>query len=180
MKKTLLIAGLVFASVFGVSSVNAEDTGEKKAVDWKNIAELGDGIHRVQTDEDGALKSFVAVGSAKISRALGVVKGKKTAQKRARLQAKAEIVKWLKGHVKSYEISEDETITIMVGDDNNRSETGKSSEKSVTNIEEIAEGLVRGTTVIYSAIQTINDEQEYIVILGWSAKNAKMAKRARR
>ena len=172
MRKMLLATGIVLASVFGTISVRAE---EKETVDWKKVAELGDGIQRVQTDDKGVVKSFVAVGTSRISKALGVVKGKKMAQKRARLQAKAEIVKWLKGNVKPYEASADEGIIIQLGDGSGTQDTGKGSESSTTRIEEIAEGIVRGTTVIYSAVQTIDDEQEYIVILGWSAKNARRA-----
>ena len=171
MKKILMTTGIMLVSAFCLFEGRA---AEKETVNWKKIAELGNGVHREKQDEKGNTKSFVAVGISRIRKALGEVDGEIIAQKRARLQAKAEIVKWLKGKVITYEASTGEYIISSTGNGDNVSESGKLVEKNIAKNEEYAEGIVRGTKVIYTGI--LRNGQMYVIILGWSAKNVKNAR----
>ena len=164
---------VVFATACSCLNVNA-----KEAVDWDKVAELGNGVSRIKKDDKGKVKSFVVVGSSRISTVLGAVKGEDIARRRARLQAKAEIVKWINEKISTIEKSGDDTIITLKGDGNNTSEQGKSVEYTSTQISSFADGIVSGTSVIFSKTVTIGNEQMYVIILGWSAENVKNARQA--
>lgn len=175
MKKIVMlgcIAGTLLAGTFAMAS----DT--KEATDWAKVAKIN-GVQRVKTDSKGRVKSFVVTGSARISSVLGRVKGEEIAQKRAKLNAKAEIVKWLKEKISSVEKSGEETIITLTGDGEKLSEQGKSTEYTSSQVSSYAEGIIRGTSVLYSKVITVGDEQKYVIILGWSAKNNKLAKQVK-
>ena len=167
----MMRACVVFVTVCSCLNVNA-----KEAVDWDKVAELGNGVRRIKKDDKGKVKSFVVVGTSRISTVLGAVKGEDIARRRARLQAKAEIVKWINEKISTIEKSGDDTIITLKGDGNNTSEQGKSVEYASAQISSFAEGIVSGTSEIFSKTVTVGNEQMYVIILGWSAENVKNAR----
>ena len=171
-RNVAMSVGIFFIAICS-SLVYADKTN---AVDWNKYAELGDGVYRIQKDNNGIVKSFVVVGSSRISMVLGAVKGEEVARRRARLQAKAEIVKWIKEKVSTAEKSDADTVITLKGDGQQISEQGKSVELSSSQTSSLAEGIVNGTSVIFSKTITVGKEQKYVLILGWSAENVKNAK----
>ena len=171
MRKMMITTGIVLFITLGIPCLQAK---EKVSVDWGKVAELP-GVQRVQTDENGVVKSFVVTGASKISKVLGATKGKQIAQRRALLHAKVEIVKWLNEKLIAVEKGGEETTITISGDEEKSSEQGKSVEFSQAQISSFAEGLVKGTTPIYTEIRTVQDEQEFVIVLGWSAKNVQKA-----
>ena len=167
----MMRACVVFVTVCSCLNVNATE-----AVDWDKVAELGNGVRRIKKDDKGKVKSFVVVGTSRISTVLGAVKGEDIARRRARLQAKAEIVKWINEKISTIEKSGDDTIITLKGVGNNTSEQGKSVEYTSAQISSFAEGIVSGTSVIFSKTVTVGNEQMYVIILGWSAENVKNAR----
>ncbi len=152
------------------------DADEMKVVDWNKYAEQGNGVYRVKKDNKGVVTSFVVVGSSRISTILGAIKGEEVARQRARLQAKAEIVKWINEKVSSVEKTGTDTIITLKSDGQQVSEQGKSVEFSSSQTSSFAEGIISGTSTIVSKTITIGKEQKYVLILGWSAENVKNAK----
>ena len=175
-KKRTIIAGIVLTTILGSPYLHAT---EKAPVDWAKVAELP-GVQRVQIDENGTLKSFVVTGTSRISKALGITKGKQIAQRRALLRAKAEIIRWLNEKLVAVESLGEESALTISNDGEKLSEQGKSAEFSQEQISSFAEGLVKGTTPIYTEIRSIQDEQEFVIVLGWSAKNVQKANQAQK
>lgn len=175
-KKQTLITGIILVTILGIPYLHAT---EKTPVDWEKVAELP-GVQRVQIDENGTLKSFVVTGTSRISKALGITKGKQIAQRRALLQAKAEIIRWLNEKLVAVENFGEESVLTISNDGEKPSEQGKTAEFSQQQISSFAEGLVKGTTPIYTEIRSIQDEQELVIVLGWSAQNVRMTNQAQK
>lgn len=149
-------------------------------MDWGNLANLGPGVQNIKQDENGQVKTLVVVGTARISTVLGLAKGKILATQRARLNAKAELVKWLKERVVTMEQDQEETIIQLKGN-GEQNEEGKSTEHPNAKVDSFAEEMIRGTITLDRRISEPEKDGSQIlsVILGWSAKNNRMAKEVR-
>jgi hypothetical protein len=143
------------------------------------IAALGPGVHAIQKDKKGRITSCVVVGQSRISTALGKAKGLEEARKRAALSASAEFVKWLKQDVTIVENTDDETVTLLEGteEDNQDAlkESGKAVEKTDTKIKSISQGLVRGLQVLY--VRTEGESKTLTVVEGWKADTSEQVKK---
>ena len=170
--KIVLLIGLVCTMV----PFNAQ---EKTQTDWEKVAELG-GVQRVKKDKNGVIQSFVVSGKARISNVLGPVKGVAVAREKATLQAKAEIVKWIyKEKVTEKQRDKENSINLIEGKDGKlTSEQGKSVDERVMEIETYASGITKALTPIYTMTKTYQNENYYIIVLGWSAANTKSAQQA--
>jgi hypothetical protein len=187
---TLLRAIVVLAvSVLALATSDAAEKtsrsggaerGEADAVEeeMSALVKLGPGIHRIKKDKKGRVQTLIVVGQARISTVLGVAKGKEMARKKAAQSAKAEFVKWLTDKVEVRENTEEEDTLFLVGtEDNDKdalSEAGKSLDKRGDSYKAVAEGLVRGLTLLHADMN--GDEKECTLVYGWSAANAKAAK----
>ncbi len=203
----LLLALLLFFSIEGFAQANEPETEQetqikqevkkstknkknKKAqkqevksqgIDWGNLVNLGPGVQNIKQDENGHVKTLVVVGTSRVSTVLGLAKGRKIATQRARLNAKAELVKWLQEKVSSMEQDQEETIIQLKGDGEKQTEEGKSTEHTITKVESFAEGMIRGMITLNLTVSEPEKDgsQTLSIILGWSAKNNQMAKEVR-
>ena len=170
MNGRFCIAVVTTLSVISWSAVNADDA--EKAL--KNIVSIGPGVHEIQKDGKGRIVSCVIVGQARISEVLGASKGIQTARQKADLAASAEFVKWLNEKVQVIQSSEEETIILLEGTANgktdNLTESGKAVEKNSVKMQSVSEGLVKGLQIIYSEVDSEN--KTYSVAKGWSLKNS--------
>ncbi len=160
---------------------NAFLKGQTAGYDWGKVTDLGPGVQNIRLDERGKVKSLVVVGEARISTVLGMAKGKRVATQRARMNAKAELVKFLRERVVSVEQDQEETIIQLKGDGKSVTEEGKSVEHTLTKVERVAEGMIRGMITIHIKVTepAADGSQMLRVILGWSAKSNKVAKQVR-
>ena len=163
----------------GAEAAPAPTAKEAAGYDWGKVAALGSGVQNVRLDRKGRVTSFVVVGEARISKALGIAKGKKLAAQRARLNAKAEVMKWMQERVASLEQEHDETIIQMKGDGDALTEEGKSVEHNLAKIESYADGIIRGMVTLYQAVEEADGSQMFRIVLGWSAKNSQAAAQVR-
>lgn len=163
---SIIIASLSLSSLRS----QAQETPEEIV---KRLAELGPGVHEIKV-ENGRLKSLKVVGQDRISTVLGAAKGLPTAQKRASMKANAAFVEWMKNHVASISVTNDETIVTMQGDGKNVTEQGKSSEQTKEIITQKAEGLVRGLTLVAKD----QKEDNLTLVYSWSPERAALAKDA--
>lgn len=169
--KIVLLIGLVCTMV----PFNAQ---EKTQTDWEKVAELG-GVQRVKKDKNGVIQSFVVGGKARISNVLGPVKGVAVAREKATLQAKAEIVKWMKEKVTVKQRNKENSIILVEGKDGKlTSEQGKSVDEMVMEIETYASGITKALTPICTMTKTYQNENYYIIVFGWSAANTISAQQA--
>lgn len=164
-----LIPILAFSSYESLAQENPEQI-------VRRLADLGEGVHEVKS-ERGRLQSLKVVGQERISTVLGEAKGVLTAQRRATLKANAAFVEWMKNNVSSISSVEDETIVTMVGDGQNISEQGKSSELTKQSIATQAEGLVRGLTLV--AKDQNPDTRLMTLIFSWSPEKAALTGEAK-
>lgn len=174
-------------SVFGVSLlalllcaclVQADDKAKDDAEVAKamsKIAQLGPGVYAIKKDDMGRITSCIIVGQSRISTVLGEAKGLQDARDKARLDASAQFVKWLKEKVSVHEKGDNETILFMEGSEENDKdalkESGKAVEKNSKQFESISEGEVRGLQVLH--VEVSDKDKTYTLVLGWSAENAK-------
>ena len=168
MKAISIIFAVATLSFLSLTS-QAQESPEQIV---KRLAELGSGVHEVKV-ENGRLKSLKVVGQDRISTVLGAVKGLQTAQKRAALKGNAAFIEWMKSHVASISMTNDETIVTMQGDGQN-AEQGKASETTKELIVQQATGLVRGLTLV-GKDQT---EDTLTLVYSWSPEKAALAKDA--
>jgi hypothetical protein len=167
------------ALLLSTAAVRAEEGKKPKKDDdadkvVSKLIQLGSGVHKVKTDDQGRIQSCVIVGQSRISTALGKAKGLEVARQRAQLSASAEFVKWLKEKVEVHQKSEDETILFIEGSEGNDKdalrESGKAVEKTTQKIEVTAKGLARGFQVLGTDVS--DEDKTYTVVIGWSAKAA--------
>jgi hypothetical protein len=165
--------------VFGLTESWAGDRDKGKADDavqraLGKIARLGPGVHAVKKDRQGRIQSCMIVGESRISTVLGKAKGLETARGRARLDASAQFIKWLKEDISVHEKSEDETILFVEGskenDEEALKESGKAVEKTGKKIESVCRGLVRGLQVLH--VEVSGEDKTYTLVMGWSAEDA--------
>lgn len=146
---------------------------------FAKIAELGPGVHNVVKDKKGRIKSCVVVGQARISTVLGKAKGIENARDKANLSCSAEFVKWLKEDVSVYLSNDEESVTLLEGeegqDDESLKESAKSVEKSGKKMESLSKGLVRGLALIHKTVD--GDGKTFTVIKGWKADTAEAVKK---
>src|SRR5947209_2683018 len=84
-----------------------------------DLADLGPGVHRIKTDDEGRITSCVVVGQTRISTVLGNSKGVQDARAKARLSCEAEFVRWLKTKVDVHAKNDEETILFLEGSEKN-------------------------------------------------------------
>jgi hypothetical protein len=175
MKKTITFAlamalgGMIGSSHAQQAASEATDTAGK----IQQLAELGPGVHKIQKDEAGRMKSCVIVGQARISTVLGNTKGLELARKRANLNANAEFVKWMDGSVKAVESMANESIVYLEGSAQAISESGKATEVTKDNVELVAQGIVRGMSLI--GFHQDGAGGGLTVVYGWTPNYASLA-----
>jgi len=171
------IAVLIAARTAPADEKDKKDAEVEKAL--SKIAQLGPGVHAIKKDKQGRITSCIVVGQARISTVLGKPKGLQDARDKARLDASAQFVKWLKEKVSVHEKGENETILFIEGsEDNDKAalkESGKAVEKSTKKFESISEGMVRGLQVLH--LEVSDKDRTYTLLMGWSADNAKAAEK---
>jgi hypothetical protein len=176
---TLVAAFVLTAFTRGDDKTAAKEDAQAKEMSL--IAQLGQGVHKVKTDDKGRIKSCVVVGQSRISTVLGKAKGLETARQRAALAARAEFVKWLKEKVSVHETTDDETILFLEGSEGNDKdalkESGKAVEKTSKKMESVAEGLVRGMQLLHT--ETSGNDKTYTLVYGWERKAAEATKKVR-
>jgi hypothetical protein len=172
---------LVAVAMLGlVLPVNAQESDEGKNKQptveeaMAKLAQLGPGVHAIKKDKKGRIVSFVVVGQARISTALGKAKGIELARDKANLAASAEFVKWLKEEVKVYQMADEESVIILEGSENAEGDTlaesGKAVEKTSKRMESVSQGLVRGLQILHKEVD--GDGKTYTVVKGWKADTA--------
>lgn len=171
-----------FLALSLTASVRAQDSEpDESSVEQEmaKIAELGPGVHAIQTDDKGHITSCIVVGQSRISTVLGASKGLEEARKRANLAVSAEFVKWLKQEVTVVENTEDETVTLLEGKKENEEKTTKESGKGVeissTKISAISQALVRGLQVLH--IKRDEKTMTLTVVKGWKADTSEGVKK---
>lgn len=177
---TLVVFALLLSSQ--LAQAQEAEKGEKApSVEeaMAKIANLGPGVHNVVKDKKGRIKSCVVVGQARISTVLGKAKGIENARDKANLSCSTEFVKWLKEDVNVYLSNDEETVTLLEGeegqDDESLKESAKSIEKSGKKMESLSKGLVRGLVLIHKTVD--GDGKTYTVIKGWKADTAEAVKK---
>ena len=175
------VAAFVFAAFTRADDKVAAKDDDAQAKAMSQIAQLGQGVHKVKTDDKGRIKSCVVVGQSRISTVLGKAKGLETARQRAALAARAEFVKWLKEKVSVHETTDDETILFLEGAEENdkdaRKESSKAVEKTSKKMKSVAEGLVRGMQLLH--METSSKDKTYTLVYGWDRKTAEATKQVR-
>lgn len=169
---TMALAGLIGSSQAQQAVPEATDSAGK----IQQLAELGPGVHKIQKDEAGRMKSCVIVGQARISTVLGNAKGLELARKRANLNANAEFVKWMEGSVKAVESMTNESIVYLEGSAQAISESGKATEVTKDNVELVAQGIVRGMSLI--GFNQDGTGGTLTVVYGWTPNYASLANEA--
>ena len=156
-----------------------EDDGPSVKEQLAKIAALGPGVHSIQKDKKGHITACVVVGQARISTVLGKAKGIENARDKAKLTCSAEFVKWLKEEVSVYQSNDEETVTLLEGneggDDESLKESAKSVEKSGKKMESLSKGIVRGLQLLHDEVD--GDGKTYTVIKGWKADTAEGVKK---
>ncbi len=163
----LLVVFIVLASV---NSIYALDEKEIDA-----LVELGSGVTRIKKDENGNLKSLIIIGQSRISRTLGVTKGKEIAKERAKANAQAEFVKWMKSNVRTIRKQGDAMQIVIKGDDSSLSESGTAVETDEKQIESFSEGMIRGLEVIAAKTKDEGKDGVFTIIYGWTRGHANLA-----
>ena len=175
MKKSLVsaLAVTLFGLTGGLQAQEpaADVSNNTQAI--QALAELGPGVHKIQKDDAGRLKSCVIVGQARISTVLGTAKGLELARTRAKLNANAEFVRWMKSTVKAVESMTNESIVYLEGSGAGLSESGKATEVTKDNVEVLAEGVIRGMTLIGAHQDGANGL--LTEVYGWTPRHAGMA-----
>ena len=188
----LLLSGMIVMPFAAVSDdkVPVKDAASKApkaaaielAVDddpFAKFVKLGPGVHAIKKNKKGQIRSCIIVGQVRISTALGKEKGLELSREKASLAIVAEFAKWLKEDVSVYQGREEETIILMEGneepDQDTLKETGKAIEKSVTKIESISMGLVRGLQLLHKEIS--EDGKTLTIIKGWKSDMAEATKK---
>jgi hypothetical protein len=175
-----LVAAFTFAA-FTRADDSAAPKDDAQAKELSRIVQLGQGVHKVKTDDKGRIKSCVVVGQSRISTVLGKAKGLETARQRAALAARAEFVKWLKEKVSVHETTDDEAILFLEGSEGNDKdalkESGKAVEKTSKKMGSVAEGLVRGMQLLHT--ETSGKDKTYTLVYGWERKTAQATKKVR-
>ena len=113
----------------------------------QRLAAMGQGVHDVKS-EKGRLKSLKVVGQAPISTVLGVAHGLQTAQTKASLKARAAFVEWMASHVTYISQTSNETVAILEGNGNARTEQEKSTSSVKETVIQQATGLVKGLVLV--------------------------------
>lgn len=175
MKNSLV--AVVAVTVFGLAcGLRAQEPIVPSAPNTDAIrvlADLGPGVHKIQKDDAGRMKSCVIVGQARISTVLGNAKGLETARTRATLNANAEFVRWMKSSVKAVESMTNESIVYLEGSGAGLNESGKATEVTKDNVEVLAEGVVRGMTLI--GVHQDGSNGVLTEVYGWTPRHAGMA-----
>ncbi len=149
----------------------ADSTDNTQAI--QALADLGPGVHKIQKDVVGRMKSCVIVGQARISTVLGNAKGLELARTRAKLNANAEFVRWMKSTVKAVESMTNESIVYLEGSGAGINESGKATEVTKENVEVLAEGVVRGMTLI--GVHQDGANGLLTEVYGWTPRHAGIA-----
>ena len=171
---------VIAALVGGVLTASGEDVAAPAPTpedSIKQLADLGSGVHRIKKDDGGRLQSCVIVGQSRISTVLGTAKGLEIARKRARMNAQAEFVRWMKTAVAAVQLMSDSSMVVLKGDGNVVNENGKAVELTSDNVSTLSAGVLRGMTII-GAHQDGKTEMMTIVY-GWTPKHAALAEEAK-
>jgi hypothetical protein len=171
---------VIAALAMGVLNAKGEDAAAPAPTpedSIKQLADLGPGVHKVKKDEGGHLQSCVIVGQSRISTVLGPAKGLETARKRARMNAQAEFVRWMKTAVAAVQLMSDSSMVVLKGDGNTVSENGKAVEMTSDNVSTLSEGVLRGMTII--GAHQDGKAETMTIVYGWTPKYAALAEEAK-
>ncbi len=173
---------VVVALVGGVLNARGEDVSApapapSPADAIKQLADLGPGVHKIKKDDAGRLQSCVIVGQSRISTVLGTAKGLEIARKRARMNAQAEFVRWMKTAVAAVQLMSDSSMVVLKGNDKTTSESGKAVELTSDNVSTLSEGVLRGMTII--GVNQDAKTETMTIVYGWTPKNAALAEEAK-
>lgn len=141
----------------------------------KKYIEMGPGVVTYKTDENNTLRSCLIVGQARISKVFGAAKGKLDAKKKAKLNAEAEFVGWLKKNVSAMSQDGEMTVSVMEGsEENGESETRESgvSTNTTSHITTTqAQGQLRGMRLLAA-----DQNDEYMsMVYAWKPEYAAAA-----
>lgn len=164
----VLMSGL-FPAVTHGESASDQLTPEQKIERYVNGNLFG--IQNVKKDANKRVVSLVSIGRAPVSSALSKSMAKNQAIKRADAIARAEFMKWLTTSVTYSRVDQSDIAITQKGDTGavQSSETAESTELTQEQIVTVASGLVKGMVQIGVGV---NDDNEAVVILGWSAETA--------
>lgn len=128
--------------------VEEEDSSAES--EWKKFADMGVGVYNVKLEANGAMKSCIIVGQARISKALGKAKGLMNAKAKAKQSAEAAFVSFLKVHVSDVRESAEATELHISGvdEDGEPIEEGESMETQSQITTSQAQGQLRGMQMI--------------------------------
>lgn len=180
----MLLCGAFFLPMFAVAADDdADDKAPKKPSAkerFAEIAKLGKVPHAgIRKDKKGRILSVLVVGKGRISTVLGAAKGEEDARERADLDASTNFVTWLRDEVSVIQSSDEETITLMEGTEENGEATNKESAKNVLTDkkkkERIAKGLVRGLDTVYFDIN--EDKKTFTVVKAWLSDTSEATKK---
>ena len=152
----VLMSGLFPAVTYG-ESASDQLTPEQKIERYVNGNLFG--IQNVKKDANKRVVSLVSIGRAPVSSAL------------SKSIARAEFMKWLTTSVTYSRVDQSDIAITQKGDTGavQSSETAESTELTQEQIVTVASGLVKGMVQIGVGV---NDDNEAVVILGWSAETA--------
>ena len=170
---TVAAMGLVWTPTVWAGDRDKKDDAEVETA-LSKIAEAGPGVYAIQKDAQGRITSCIVVGQSRISTVLGAAKGKEIARDRARLDASAQFVTWLKEKVSVHVKSDDQATLFLEGAEGNDKdalkESGKAVESTSKTMDSVAEGLIRGLQVLQVAVS--GKDKTYTILMGWEAKTA--------
>ena len=181
---TRCVLFLAYAVLFSLvpTAWTQEDEASKQPIvaeAMAKLANLGPGVHNIQKDKKGRIISCVVVGQTRISTALGKAKGLELARDKASLASSAEFVKWLKEEVTVYQSNDEETVTLLDGEEgsgvDSLKESAKSVDKSSKKMESLSKGLVRGLKMLHKDVD--GEGKTYTIIKAWKADTAEGVKK---
>lgn len=178
--KKIAIGAVVLAVAAIAMNVRGEDAAAPAPAPTdaiKQLADLGPGVHKIKRDDAGRLQSCVIVGQSRISTILGTAKGLEVAKKRARMNAQAEFIRWMKTAVAAVQLMSDSSMVVLKGNDKSLSESGKAVELTSDNVSTLSEGVLRGMTII--GVHQDGKSETMTVVYGWTPKNAALAEEAK-
>jgi hypothetical protein len=165
---------------WGMAAGQSPDPADLRQRRLAELADLGPGVHKVKKDVKGRIQTLIVVGQSRVSTVLGKTKGLEVARTRAELAAKAEFIKFLKDKVTVRVGTDDESTTLLegveeAGQKDQYKESGKAIEKTSQQFTSVAEGLVRGLTLL--GRQVSGTDAALTLVYGFDIKDAEAARK---
>jgi hypothetical protein len=177
MKKSFRVVAMLLCSaiLLPMFAYAADDEAEENAPKRPTVeekmqkwAKAGTGVQFIKKDKKGEIVSVVVVGESEISTVLGSTKGIQLARQKASQVATGEFLKWLKQKA-SMSTSDNGEVVILregsEGDEETKVESGKSIDKSSSDYQTAAEGLVRGLQLLHKEVDSKG--KKLTLVMGW-------------